>query len=158
MISPMILSSSSNFRNNMLCGLYLKTWPIENTLDGMVFGRFGSRDLYIETQSSKVVAKGFSHIICRPRGANPTITSLCCSSSTQMKAPSTPSGTSSPLLAFARLSSSHFRKAFQSSNSCPSAGPAFPQIYFSPSSFLLYVIGSATATIKPFVDSSVALA
>lgn len=154
----MILSSNSSFRSSMLCGLYLRTCPIEKILDGVVFGRFGRRDLYIETQSSKVVAKGFSHIICRPRGANPTTTSLCCSSNTQMNAPSTPAGTSSPLLAFARLSNSHFRNALQSSNPCPSVGPALPQMYFSPSCFRLYATGSATATIMPFVDSAVALA
>ena len=57
-ISPITLSSSNNFLSSILCGLYLKTWPIEKILDGVVFGRFGRRDLYIDTQSSKLVANG----------------------------------------------------------------------------------------------------
>lgn len=104
-ISPMALSSSNNFLKTMLCSLYLSTWPMEKILWGVVvLGKSGSRDLYMATQSSIFVVNGFSHIMCRPRGESPRMTSLCISSSTQMKTASTPSGTLSPRAALALLS------------------------------------------------------
>lgn len=129
---------------------------MQNIFDGVVGDRFGSIAWYIETRSSNVVANGFSHMIWRPRCANPRITSLWFSSSTQMKTVSTPSGTTSSLEALLRLSPSQATNWFQFSTCCPSE--SLPQMYISPIRFRFDAIGSATATTMLFVDCLIALA
>ena len=71
----------------------------------------------MSTQAERVVARGFSLIMWRFRGAREVMIEACCSSRVHMKMPSIPSSTFSPLLSLVRLSFSYCRKSFQSANS-----------------------------------------
>jgi hypothetical protein len=72
--SPTTLTSLTNFLSKTLCGLYLNTCPTPNTVFRPKTSHYLLMVPRISIQSSKLVASGFSHIICSPSGASAFMT------------------------------------------------------------------------------------